>query len=549
MEYLVHDSLQALEELIAINLSIHREQDQHRLLDKILSAARKITAAEAGCVQILDRTKRYLVPEILQGPTLEGGNNAFKTIDLKADRRGKQVDVGAYAMFSGQVVNIANAYKYSGFDFEQLYSNDLKHNYKTISILVIPLTDFQGVSIGVLQLFNRRVDDDSEPEEFPANMESLVKAFSAQAAVVISNTRLLEENRQLIEQLDQANQILEIENKSLRDSIDRRIKADEIIGDSPALQQVFALMEKVVSSKATVFITGETGTGKELIAACLHRNSPCSSGQFIAQNCAALPEELLESELFGYHKGAFTGAVTNKKGLIECADKGTLFLDEIGDMPMKLQAKVLRVLQESEVRPLGSTQSVKVDVRIVAATHQDLPKLIKEGKFREDLYYRLNVFPIHLPPLRERRQDLPALINHFLQEFSETYKKDIKGIKPIVMDLLQAYALPGNIRELRNIIERAVLLADEQGIIDVHHLPAEINELQKITLLEQNISDATGGLKEIMHQLEARVIAQQLEKHQGNQTTTAATLGVSRRSLVEKLSRYQLRNMDQLSMN
>ena len=281
----------------------------------------------------------------------------------------------------------------------------------------------------------------------------------------------------------------------------------------------------------------------------MHRNSPCSSGQFIAQNCAALPEELLESELFGYHKGAFTGAVTNKKGLIECADKGTLFLDEIGDMPMKLQAKVLRVLQESEVRPLGSTQSVKVDVRIVAATHQDLPKLIKEGKFREDLYYRLNVFPIHLPPLRERRQDLPALINHFLQEFSETYKKDIKGIKPIVMDLLQAYALPGNIRELRNIIERAVLLADEQGIIDVHHLPAEINELQKITLLEQNISDATGGLKEIMHQLEARVIAQQLEKHQGNQTTTAATLGVSRRSLVEKLSRYQLRNMDQLSMN
>lgn len=542
MEHLAHNSLQVLEELIEINLSINRERDLYKMLDKILCAARKITSAEAGCIQILDRTKRFLKPEVLQGPPLENSQNTFETVDLKADRRGKQEDIGAYAMLTGQVVNIEDAYKYSGFDFTHLYNNDMHHHYKTESILVIPLSDFNGTSVGVLQLFNRRLAQDQAPQAFPAEMESLVKAFAAQVAVVVTNARLLEENRQLIAQLDETNQTLAIENKTLRDSIISNIKASDIIGDSPALQQVFGLMEKVVSSKATVLVTGETGTGKELIASCLHRNSPCKGEQFIAQNCAALPEDLLESELFGYHKGAFSGAVANKKGLIESAHKGTLFLDEIGDMPLKLQAKVLRVLQEQEVRPLGATKSIKVDVRIIAATHRNLVDLIKEGSFREDLYYRLNVFPIHIPPLRERREDLPALVNHFVHEFATRYQKKITGIQPEVMDLIQGQPLPGNIRELRNIIERSVLLANDNGIIDVSHLPLDISK-DAIQLNDLQCKNE-GGLKEIMQQLESQVIALQLNKHRDNQTKTAEVLGISRRSLVEKIGRYQLRKAD-----
>ncbi len=543
MNQMIHDPLHVLEELIQINMSISRERDLHRLLDKILRAARKITAAEAGCIQMLDRTKRFLCPDILQGQQLKAGEHVFKKVDLKAAQRGKQVDVCAYAALSGQLVSIDDVYQYSGFDFETLYENDRRHSYRTRSMLVVPLTDYEGISVGVMQLFNRRVSDEGEVESFPERLEGVVKAFAAQAAVVAENARLLEENRQLIEQLDEANHILEVENQSLRDSIQGTIQADEIIGKSPAMQQVFSLMEKVANSTVTVFVSGETGTGKELIAACIHRNSPHRNGMFIAQNCAALPEELLESELFGYQKGAFSGATGNKKGLIEAAHNGTLFLDEIGDMPLNLQEKLLRVLQEQEVRPLGALKSVKVNVRVIAATHQNLAELIKQGKFREDLYYRLNVFPIHLPPIRERKQDLPALINHFLNQFASSYGKQIRGMKPAVMDLLQAHRLPGNIRELRNTIERAVLLVDDHGVIEIKHLPAEITQTTDVTA----VSSADGEqktLKAIMHHLEAQVIAQQLAKHSGNQTRTAEVLGISRRSLVEKVSRYSLRHMD-----
>jgi len=544
MNQMIQDPLQVLEELIHINMSISRERNLHRLLDKILMAARKITAAEAGCILMLDRTKRYLCTEILQGEHFSEGEHAFKKIDLKEGARGKEVDVSAYAALSGQLVSVEDVYQYSGFNFEMLYENDRRQGYRTKSMLVVPLTDCAGISVGVMQLFNRRDSDEGDIEAFPARLEGIVKAFAAQVAVVAENARLLEENRQLIDQLDEANQILVLENQNLRNSIESTIQADEIIGDSPAMQQVFSLMEKVSNSTATVFVAGETGTGKELIAACIHRNSPHRNGMFIAQNCAALPEELLESELFGYQKGAFSGATGNKKGLIEAAHNGTLFLDEIGDMPLNLQTKLLRVLQEQEVRPLGALKSVKVNVRVIAATHQSLPELIKQGRFREDLYYRLNVFPINLPPLRERRQDLPALVNHFVNHFARVYGKQIKGLKPVVMDLLQAHRLPGNIRELRNAIERAVLLVEDAGVVDIKHLPSEITQEGDLAALSSGDGEENKGLKAIMHKLEAQVIAQQLAKHNGNQTRTAEFLGISRRSLVEKLSRYSLRHMD-----
>lgn len=544
MENSIEDSVLALEELVQINLSITRERDVNRLLDKILTAARKLTAAEAGCVYILDRKKRYLIPEVTQGELLTSVSNELRPVDLHIEQRSGQTDVISWAALSGQVVNIADAYLYSGFDFSELYRLDQLAGRKTYSMLVVPLTDFEGNSLGVMKLYNRRVNEQGEIDAFPDEIEGLVKAFAAQAVVVAENNRLLADNRVLIEQLDSAKQVLEIENQQLKARISGTLKVDNIIGDSPAMQKVFNLMEKIVSTNATVLVRGETGTGKELVAACIHRNSPQRNKEaFVAQNCAALPEELLESELFGFRKGAFSGATSDKKGLIELASGGTLFLDEIGDMPLKLQAKLLRVLQEREVRPLGALQPVKVDLRVVAATHQDLADLIEKGEFREDLFYRLNVFPIDLPALQERREDIPALVHYFIGHIAEQYSKQIEGIKPAVLDLIQSQPLPGNIRELRNVIERAVLLAPDNGVIELQHLP------ESMTVKKSNSTPGASAdfyvegdnLKDTMQRIEARVIAEKLQVFKGNQTRTAKALGVSRRSLVEKLSRYNLR--------
>ena len=544
MDYSIEDSVLALEELVQINLSITREKDVNRLLDKILTAARKLTAAEAGCVYILDRKKRFLIPEVTQGEYLSVVSNELQPVDLQVEQRSGQTDVISWAALSGQIVNISDAYQYSGFDFSELYRLDKLSGRKTNSMLVVPLTDFEGVSLGVMKLYNRRVNEQGDVDAFPDQIEGLVKAFAAQAVVVTEKTRLLADNRVLIEQLDTAKQVLEIENQQLKARISGSLKVDDIIGDSPEMRKVFSFMEKIVSTNATVLVRGETGTGKELIAACIHRSSPQRSEQaFVAQNCAALPEELLESELFGYKKGAFSGAASDKKGLIELASGGTLFLDEIGDMPLKLQAKLLRVLQEREVRPLGGLHPVKVDLRVIAATHQNLPELIEKGEFREDLYYRLNVFPIDLPALKERREDIPALVHYFVGNIAEQYSKAISGIKPAVLDLLQAQPLPGNIRELRNIIERAVLLAPDDGVIELQHLPeAMTTEKARFKVAPASLYVEGDSLKDTMQRLEAKVIAEKLQTFKGNQTRTAKALGVSRRSLVEKLSRYNLRD-------
>jgi len=316
-----------------------------------------------------------------------------------------------------------------------------------------------------------------------------------------------------------------------------------IIGECAAMQKVFSLLEKIIDSDATVLIQGETGTGKELVAQALHYNSARNKYPLVVQNCAALPEHLLESELFGYKKGAFSGAISDKKGLIEQAHHGTLFLDEIGDMPLNLQAKLLRILQDRMVRPLGGLDSREVDVRIVAATHCDLHKKIADGTFREDLFYRLSVFPIPLPPLRDRRDDLPALLQYNIDHFKEHYRKSICGIAPAVLELLMRYDYPGNIRELRNIVERCVILCEPGGHIILEHLPEQIlelggrfcttNQLESMPLSIQN-----GTLKEAVEAYECTLIQSKLAACQGNQTRAAGELGIARRTLIEKINRY-----------
>ncbi|MGE3460105.1 MAG: sigma-54 interaction domain-containing protein, partial [Kofleriaceae bacterium] len=314
-----------------------------------------------------------------------------------------------------------------------------------------------------------------------------------------------------------------------------KLKFNNIIGDSPAMKAVLSQLERVIDTRATVCIEGETGTGKELIASAVHHQSQRHDKMFVAQNCAALPENLLESELFGHKRGAFTSADSDKKGLFEIADGGTLFLDEMGEMPLTLQAKLLRVLQEGTIRPVGATSEKQVDVRIICATNRDLSSEVEAGRFRQDLYYRLMVFPIKLPPLRERREDIPLLAGHFLKRYADEYRVELPGFTPDAIDALSGYSWPGNIRELENEIQRLVIQAESGHWIEVTDLSPR---LRKIEGTVTKIAPKQGTLKEMMDQVERWLLTEALRDHGGNKTKTAVTLGITREGLHKKLAKF-----------
>lgn len=305
----------------------------------------------------------------------------------------------------------------------------------------------------------------------------------------------------------------------------------EIIGKSKVMQEIFYIMEMVAESNANVLITGESGTGKELVARAIHRKSLRNEKPFVIVDCTTIPENLLESELFGHEKGAFTGATERKIGLIELANEGTVFLDEIGELPMSLQKKLLRFLQEKEIQRIGGTQRIKVDVRVISATNRDLEKAVAEGTFREDLFWRLNVVRINLPPLRERKEDIPLLVNHFLHKFSKENNKPIPQLEPEVMDALINYDWKGNIRELANVIERSVVLSPS-GLISLKYLPKRIQEVTGWT----DSSNKSLNLMEI----EKSVILKALNSTGWNQTKAAEILGISRKQLRTKMKHHGL---------
>jgi DNA-binding NtrC family response regulator len=333
------------------------------------------------------------------------------------------------------------------------------------------------------------------------------------------------------------------ENTELKSQLQSKYQFDNIVGQSNPIQNVLGMIEKVADTDSTILVTGESGTGKELIAKAIHYNSARSDKAFVPINCGAIPAELLESELFGHVKGAFTGAISNRQGRFELANKGTLFLDEIGDLSPSLQVKLLRVLQEKRFEPVGSAKTIESDVRIVAATNVDLAKAVKEGKFREDLFYRLNVIPMKIPALRERRDDIPLLLEHFIQKFNRNKGIQINGIHPMALDKLMHYSWPGNIRELENFIERVSILRKE-GMIEMSDIPAYFEENQSqqfLSNLPTDIPENGIDFNTAIAAYENQLILNALNKTGWNRNQAAILLRLNRTTLVEKIKKKGLR--------
>jgi DNA-binding NtrC family response regulator len=353
---------------------------------------------------------------------------------------------------------------------------------------------------------------------------------------------------------------LKSENAYLRSQLQERYQFEGIIGRSPAMRELLQLLETVSVSASTILVTGETGTGKEIVARAIHHNSPRRAQRFVAINCGAIPETLLEAELFGHVRGAFTGAIGNRQGRMEQANKGTLFLDEVGTMSAGLQMKLLRVLQEREFERIGDAHSIKVDVRVIAATNGDLQKMVAEGGFREDLYYRLNVIPIQLPPLRDRKEDIPLLVQHFLKKFAAHESGAFAGQKPEhakgpesggrsftisqqAMRCLMAYSWPGNVRQLENAIERAVALSGGRSQIEMADLTTEIQQASQVSTAPNVILPDEGIDFEVyVNRIEHELIRRALEKTGGNKGQASRLLNLKRTTLVEKLKRLEPRS-------
>ena len=355
----------------------------------------------------------------------------------------------------------------------------------------------------------------------------------------IDRYNLIQTNRSLVAEIEETNRRLSDENLLLTKDAEKRYSFDQIVGESPIMNDVFILMRKVIPTDTTVLILGETGTGKELVARAIHTNGSRKTGMFVPQNCAALPDTLLESALFGHKKGAFTDAVSDKKGLFQMADGGTIFLDEITDTSKAFQQRLLRVLQEGEIHPLGSDKAVKVDVRVISASQKDLGEEVKQGRFRADLFYRLNVFPVPLPTLRERHSDIPILIEHFLRVYSQRLGKEINGISQEVLSSLMVYQFPGNVRELENIIERAVVLAKDGSTLTEDQISLHSDQPLDFNLIFPGEEDKK--LKSMVEALEKKAILQALQRWKGNISKAAKSLGLSRPGLYQKIDRYEIK--------
>ncbi len=460
---------------------------------------------------------------------------------LRQLRFAANLGIAGAALKEGRAIRVVDAQR----DTRHYHGVDLVTGLTTRDLLAVPLITHQG-KVGVIEAVNSR-----GPAPFTEEDLAFFEALAGSIAVAIENARLYAQVRE-------SEASLRTRIGVLRRDLARTDVFSKIIGSTSAMMEVFRLMESAAASSIPVLVEGETGTGKELVARAIHLASNRSDGPFVAINCASLPETLLESELFGHRRGAFTGAVRDNPGLFRAANGGVIFLDEISDMPMSMQAKLLRVLEEEEVVAVGDTFPRKVDVRVLSATNRDLKAEVERGNFRQDLYYRVAVFPIKLPPLRERREDIALLATHFLDLAAQRHRKRIQGFMPHTIEALTRYDWPGNVRELRNEIDRAVALARDGESIAPGHLTAAVavgrrepsGTLQASPVNASRIARPAGDkggdgaaepLRKARAAFEARHILEALRQHDSNVSRTAQALGLSRAALQKKMKVYGLR--------
>ena len=405
---------------------------------------------------------------------------------------------------------------------ETLHRNSLRHAVKEdIALFCVPLID-NGSIFGTI--FADRLFADSVTAEEDVRLLSIIASLIAHALAIR-------------EEFETRHSAMIKENRRLQALLQRQFLPYGIVGNSAVLQAVLAELTLVATSNATVLLLGESGTGKELAASAIHGNSPRAEGPFVRLNCAAIPEGLVESELFGHERGAFTGATGMRKGRFEMAHGGTLFLDEVGDLSPLTQAKLLRILQEKEFERVGGSQTIRVDVRLIAATNRDLEQMVQEGSYRQDLYYRLSVFPIQLPPLRKRCEDIMPLATHFAEKYGAENNREIRRISTEATRLLTSYSWPGNIRELENVMERAVILCGTLGVIEATHLPPALQGAEGGS--DASIS-AAGSLGEAVATLERHMITGALQESRGNMVKAAQRLGITERTMGLRMRKYTL---------
>ncbi len=526
--------------ILQINKLMTGERNLKKLLETIMDAVIEFTGAERGFLILKEgsttviKVARNFDREAVKKPEFKVSH----TIADEVLRSGKPI-VSADAMTDTKLPATGSV-------------SDLKLR----SLLCVPLRLREEV-IGCVYIDNR-----FETGVFVESDLPLLQGFSEQAAIAIENTRLFEENARRQDELAKSREEVERLNQQLREKVERqyeelsKVKQDlfatqkhvelkhdfsAIIGKSRAMQQVFGFLDKVLDTDEPIFIFGESGTGKELIARAVHYNSKrAKTGKMMSENVSAIPDSLLESELFGHEKGAFTGAIATKQGLFEMAHKGTLFLDEIGDMSLDMQKKLLRAVQEGEIRRVGGKDIITVDCRIISASNKDLRALIKESKFREDLFYRLNVVQINLPPLRDRKEDIPILVEHFLERSAKESGQPKRKMDEVAYWYLQSYGWPGNVRELENEVRRAIALSED--VISVDTLKDEIRSKD---LFKPNMAVPTGSalkdiVKEAIEDVERKVILKVLEETGWKKTDAARALGISRPTLDAKIEAYNL---------
>ncbi len=477
-------------------------------LEKIMATLASIKGMNSGTVTIVNPATGELEIEVAHGITAD------------ARRRGKyKVGEG----ITGKVVVTGEPIMVPQIGEEPLFLNRTRtrgdEEKKKSSFLCVPIKA-GNQCIGALSIDREYKNNFGAQSEYDLRFLTVVSGLIAQT---VQRVRIVNEERDLLRR----------ENIKLRRELSAKNRIEEIIGNSSRMQEVFDMVHRVAESTATVLLRGESGTGKTLVAKALHAHSGRCDGPFIVVNCAALPETLLESELFGHEKGAFTGAIARKKGRFELAQGGTLFLDEISEISPAVQVKLLNVVQERTFQRVGGTETLQTDIRLVAATNRDLEAGVKDGTFREDLYYRLNVFPVYMPPLRERRTDILLLAEHFLDRYNQENNKTVERISTSAIDMLIQYHWPGNVRELQNCMERAVLICDENTIKAIH-LPPTLQSSDSIG------SDKALSLATSVENFERELIIDALKKHKGNQTKAAKHLDTSLRIINYKIHSYNI---------